>query len=98
MVQDGITFSDFSNNLVFLCNNENEHFSKSPATKIAAGKGGLHFHCVQIDWNGAQLPQADPASGGAYTITSTGKLLSLINEMQKEIYTLAAAVIALSNK
>lgn len=96
--KDNITFSDFTNNAIHMTKTANGHFSGVAVNKIAAGLGGLYMHCVQIDWNGAQLPNADPTTGGQYTITHTSSLLSLINEMQKEIYTLTAAVIALSNK
>jgi hypothetical protein len=56
------------------------------------------INVVDIDWNGAVLPNANITSGGSVTIKTAGQLLNLINEMQKEIYTLAAAVIAIGNK
>jgi len=52
---------------------------------------------VDIDWNGAILPNANISTGGSVTINTTGELLKLINDMQQEIYTLAAAVIAIGN-
>jgi len=52
---------------------------------------------IEIDWNGAQLPNSGDTAGNQ-EINHTGELLKLINEMNKRIYTLTAAVIALSNK
>lgn len=51
-----------------------------------------------INWCGALLPNASPSSAGAITINTSSDLLDLINNMQQEIYTLTAAVIALANK
>ncbi len=51
---------------------------------------------VDIDWNGAVLPNASTTNGGEVTINTTGELLKLINDMQDEIYVLTAAVIALT--
>ena len=48
------------------------------------------LNAVEIDWNGAVLSNAD--------IATTSDLLELVNEMQKEIYVLGAAVISLANK
>jgi hypothetical protein len=56
------------------------------------------INVVDIDWNGAVLPNANITTGESVTIKTSGQLLNLINEMQKEIYTLAAAVIAIGNK
>ena len=61
-------------------------------------EGNGIINVVDIDWNGAVLPNANITSGGSVTIKTAGQLLNLINEMQKEIYTLAAAVIAIGNK
>lgn len=51
---------------------------------------------ADIDWNGAVLPNANLQDGKSMTINTTADLLKLVNEMQKEIYVLSAAVIALS--
>ena len=57
------------------------------------------INAVEIDWNGAVLPDADPSTGGPTSaINDTSQVLELINTMQKEIYVLTAAVIALSQK
>lgn len=56
------------------------------------------INAVEIDWNGAVLPDANPSTGGSTSINDTSDLLELINTMQKEIYVLTAAVIALANK
>jgi hypothetical protein len=68
------------------------------AGRVNAGLAPNIINAIQIDWCSAQLPNANPTTGGTYTISNSGQLLDLINEMQKEIYTLTAAVIALSNK
>lgn len=57
------------------------------------------INAVEIDWNGAVLSDANPSNGGATSqINDTAQLLDLINTMQKEIYVLTAAVIALSQQ
>ena len=57
------------------------------------------INALEIDWNGAVLPNANPANGGATSaINDTSELLALINTMQKEIYVLTAAVIALAQR
>ena len=52
---------------------------------------------VDIDWCGAQLPNSNNL-GTNLSISNTSDLLTLINDMNKRIYALTAAVIALSNK
>lgn len=56
------------------------------------------LNAVEIDWNGAVLPDGDIANATSKTINTTSDLLELVNEMQKEIYVLGAAVISLANK
>jgi hypothetical protein len=55
-------------------------------------------NAVDILWNEAVLPNSDLTTGGSKTIYTTGDLLKLIDDMQQEIYTLAAAVIAIGNR
>ena len=55
------------------------------------------INAIDIDWNTAELPNSN-LDGGLKTISNTGELLNLINEIQKEIYALSAAIIALSNR
>lgn len=52
---------------------------------------------LDINWCGALLPNSGDTAGNL-SISTTEELLTLINEMNKRIYTLTAAVIALSNK
>lgn len=54
-------------------------------------------NAVDIDWNEAQLPNSGDTAGNK-EIKTSGDLLNLINEMNKRLYALTAAVIALSNK
>ena len=74
---------------------------KSAWPLILAGRqgpdedGGV-VNVVDIDWNGAVLPNSNTSFGTSITINTTGELLNLIDSMQKEIYTLSAAVIALA--
>lgn len=57
------------------------------------------INAVEIDWNGATLNAANPNTGGSYgPINDSAQLLELINTMQKEIYVLTAAVIALAQR
>ena len=70
---------------------------KSNATSFNYGEYAKLINAVEIDWNGAVLSDANPSNGGATSqINDTAQLLDLINTMQKEIYVLTAAVIALS--
>lgn len=48
-------------------------------------------NAVEIDWNGAVIPNGDIENGTSKTINTTGDLLSLINKIQEEIYVLSAA-------
>ena len=59
--------------------------------------GGV-VNAVDIDWNGAVLPNGNHETGSSSTINTTGDLLKLIDKMNEEIYTLAAAVIAIGTK
>ena len=57
----------------------------------------FYINAIDIDWNNAKLPNSDSSTSGLKTIQTTGELLKLIDDMQKEIYVLTAAVIALNN-
>lgn len=48
-------------------------------------------NAVEIDWNGAVIPNGDIENGTSKTINTTGELLSLIDKIQEEIYVLSAA-------
>lgn len=52
---------------------------------------------LDINWCGAQLPNSSD-NGGNKSISTTEELLTLVNDMNKRLYTLAAAVVALSNR
>ena len=56
------------------------------------------INAVEIDWNGAVLPNGNIGNATSVTINSTGDLLKLIDDMQKEIYALSAAVIAIGSQ
>ena len=68
------------------------------AGQIGPDEDGGVINAVDIDWNGAVIPNGDIENGTSETINTTGELLSLINKMQEEIYVLSAAVVALSAK
>lgn len=55
------------------------------------------INVVDIDWNGAVLKDADLENKSDVTLNNSGDLLKLIEEIQKEIYVLSAAVIALGS-
>ena len=59
--------------------------------------GGV-INAVDIDWNGAVLPNGDIENGTSVTINTTGDLLKLIDKMNEQIYALSAAVIAIGTK
>ena len=52
---------------------------------------------LDINWCGAQLHNSSD-NGGNKSISTTEELLTLVNDMNKRLYTLAAAVVALSNR
>lgn len=58
--------------------------------------GGV-VNVVDIDWNGAVLEGADLENNANLTLNTSGDLLKLIEDIQKEIYVLSAAVIALGS-
>lgn len=55
------------------------------------------LNTVDIDWNNAWLPNSG-SNGTGQAVTTSGDVLKLIDDMQKEIYVLTAAVIALAQK
>ena len=73
-------------------------YVKGLTTPLDPDDGTGLINVVNVDWNGAVIPNGDLANGTSKTINTTGELLSLINEMQQEIYVLSAAVVALANK
>jgi hypothetical protein len=68
------------------------------AGQIDPDEDGGIINAVQIDWNGAVLPNGNPENAGNLTIDTTGDLLKTINDMQEQIYVLTSAVIALAQK
>jgi hypothetical protein len=58
--------------------------------------GGV-INAVDIDWNGAVLKGANLENNTDVTLNNSGQLLKLIEDIQKEIYVLSAAVIALGS-
>ena len=50
--------------------------------------GGFCINATDIDWNTAELPNSNITTGGLKTITNSGELLKLIDDIQKEIYIL----------
>ena len=69
------------------------------STDVANGDYAKLINAVEIDWNGAVLSDGNPSTGGATSaINDTSQLLEIINSMQKEIYVLTAAVVALAQK
>ena len=47
----------------------------------AGSTPSLSINAVDIDWNGAVLPQSNISNGGSLTINNTGDLLNLVNEI-----------------
>lgn len=99
MTQDGIQFT-VSQSSYTKINPESMGMGRvsiDSGAKLNAGSVNKIINGVAIDWNAAQLPNSSDTAG-TQQIDSTGQLLKLINEMNKRLYTLTAAVIALSNK
>ena len=61
------------------------------------GDGDPILSALDINWCGAQLSNSSD-NGGNKSINTTEELLTLVNDMNKRLYTLAAAVVALSNR
>ena len=99
MTQDGIQFTVTQNSFTTISpeSDGKGRVSIDTAAKLNAGKINKIINAVAIDWNAPQLPNSSDTAGNK-EIKSTGDLLNLINEMNKRIYALTAAVIALSNK
>ena len=93
MTQNGISFNSVKNGVT--------QFSNWPLklkNQVGPdGDGGI-INAVDIDWNGAVLPNGDIENGTSVTINTTGDLLKLIDKMNEQIYALAAAVIAIGTK
>ena len=47
----------------------------------AGSAPAFSINAVDIDWNGAVLPQSNISNGGSLTINNTGDLLNLVNEI-----------------
>ena len=92
---DGISFNSITHTGL---GKEYVYVQNGTPWKTESTSTPMKYACnaVDIDWNQAILPDADLATGNGVTINTTGDLLSLINEMQKEIYVLSAAICALS--
>ena len=67
-------------------------------TYVRGGEEYRNIQSVLIDWNGAEMPNADIETGEGDTINTTGKLLSMIDKMQEQIFILSTAVNALIAK
>lgn len=91
MIQNGITFNSVKTGALRM-----SQWPFSLMNQQGPDEDGGIINAVDIDWNQAILPNADLATGNGVTINTTGDLLNLINEMQKEIYVLSAAICALS--
>lgn len=81
------------------------NYTYNDAETEITGINSKVVNCVDIDWNGAVLPNGDIANGSSKTINTTGELLKLINDMSSQIstlneqvYALGAAVIAIGSK
>ena len=102
MTIDNINFSSFNSmGGSHIINKKSGKYHVMGVDNVGAENGdpiSTIVNGIEIDWDGAILPNANITTGGSVTINTTGQLLNLINEMQKEIYTLAAAVIAIGNK
>ena len=68
------------------------------ASQTGPDEDGGAINAVDIDWNGAVLPNGNIGNATSVTINTTGELLKLIDDMQKEIYALSAAVIAIGSQ
>ena len=68
------------------------------ASQTGPDEDGGVINAVDIDWNGAVLPNGDIENGKSVTINTTGDLLKLIDKMNEQIYALSAAVIAIGTK
>ena len=69
--QNGITFNSYKTS--------SKKFSVNPLTlpnQIGPDEDGGIVNAVDIDWNGAVLPQSDISNGGSLTINTSGEFFS----------------------
>ena len=89
----------YSNGLVAFTDEGKLAFSDNVVTDLRSGDTAAKlFDAVQIDWNGAYLDSANIQNGNALSINTTGDLMTLLNEMQKEVYMLSNKIIELASK
>lgn len=97
--QSNIDFTNIKSDPIFMVNGK---FSKSDHndgtahfdTTLTESDIAKSFNSIEIDWNGARLPNGDPSTGQQKVINTTGELMKQIDDMQKEIYVLSAMLIA----
>ena len=93
MEQSGISFSSVKRGMIALSN-----LPLSCTHGNGPDEDGYGIvNAVDIDWNGAVLKGADLENNTNLTLNTSGDLLKLIEDIQKEIYVLSAAVIALGS-
>lgn len=96
-ILDGISFNSITRSGF---NSGSSYIKADTPWKLLNNTAPMQYaiNAVDIDWNEAVLPNSNLTSGGSVTIKTTGELLKLIDDMQQEIYTLAAAVIAIGTQ
>jgi hypothetical protein len=93
MTQNGITFNSVKTGTVKM-----GYWPITLQGQTGPDDDGGIVNAVDIDWNGAVLPNGDIENGTSVTINTTGDLLKLIDKMNEQIYALSAAVIAIGTK
>ena len=102
ITQNGIEFTNVQNSNIYAAGGKysislNDDGNGKFDTTLTGAEITKSFNSIEIDWNGARLPNGDPSTGQQKVINTTGELMKQIDDMQKEIYVLTAAVIALAS-
>ena len=97
ITQNGITFNDVYKDGG---TKHEDTIIQSTYNSSYSTPSSLNFplvNAVDIDWDGAVLEGANLKNNTDVTLKTSGQLLKLIEDIQKEIYVLSAAVIALGS-
>ena len=89
-IQNNINFNNINADTVYKRSGKYTHMSNADGNKfdtsIVESELTPSFNAIEIDWNGAQLNLPE-AFGGTQTISTTGQLLSVIQQLANAINT-----------
>ena len=93
ITQNGIEFMNIHNSNIYSASGKysismNDDGNCKFDTTLTGEEISKSFNSIEIDWNGARLPNVDPLTGGQKIINTSGELIQIINSIQKEIHIL----------